>query len=391
VPVSILLVWFSAAIFGFGQSPSNDYRSELAAARAEVIQADSLTISGLDLGEPHPGKNVFTAVVKNKSTNEITLGLDLRAVPGLWLRRNMQAQFLFPVGPHWERQIQGEYEFVRMSEDATLRVQFFFPEVKAGGVTEFGKPFFEKTYAVGRNNPAVDFNEAKLFEKRATEHFVIYCARSLGTGANLDAIAEQREAAHRKISEMLGTTDPEPIRLVFYSDPETKTRDTSHTGNGLAYDHTIIEVYGTIDPYHEMTHILAARLGDPPAMFNEGLAVYISEQMGADALKGLGSPGKKVDEAVKAHRSQGEFIPIDKLFTYTDIGPEGTQPAISYPEAASFVKFLISKYGLEKFRQGYGSFQNADDAAAVQKNKESFRAIYGKFPGELQAEWLDGL
>jgi hypothetical protein len=373
---------------GFGQGPSGDYQSELSAARAETIQTDSLTISGLDLGEPHPGKNVFKAAVKNKSTNEVTLGLDLRAVPGLWFL-NIQSQFLFPIAAQQERQIQGEYEFVHMPEEALLRVRFFFPRVAAGGVTEFGKPFFERKYLLGRKNPAVDF--AKLFEKRETSHLVIYCPKGRDAEANLDAIAAQREQAFQKISAMLGVSYPEPIHVVFYADAETKTKDTGSTGAGESRGNNVIEVYGQLDPYHELTHVLAGRLGDPPAMFNEGLAVYVAERMGADALKTLGSPGKKVDEAVQAHRSQGQFIPIDKLFTYTDIGPEGTEPSISYPEAASFVKFLISKYGLEKFRQGYASLQNTDDAAGVQKNEEAFRAIYGAFPGDLQAEWLDGL
>jgi len=56
-----------------GQTP--DYLSELAAARQEVIQTDSLAIQTLELGEPHPGKNRFTALVKNKTNNTITLGL----------------------------------------------------------------------------------------------------------------------------------------------------------------------------------------------------------------------------------------------------------------------------------------------------------------------------
>ncbi len=57
-----LLLVFLLTIAGFGQTP--DYLSELAAARQEVIQTDTLTIQKLDLGEVHPGKNRFTALVK---------------------------------------------------------------------------------------------------------------------------------------------------------------------------------------------------------------------------------------------------------------------------------------------------------------------------------------
>jgi hypothetical protein len=98
-----------------------------------------------------------------------------------------------------------------------------------------------------------------------------------------------------------------------------------------------------------------------------------------------------VDEAVVAHRNEGKFIPLDKLFAFSDIGPEESQPAISYPEAASFVKFLIAKYQLEKFRQAYKSLQSTDDEATIHKNQETFRAIYGKLPSDLEPEWLNSL
>jgi hypothetical protein len=303
-------------------------------------------------------------------------------------------QFLFLVWPAGERQIDAEYEFTRMSPEASLRVRFFFPQVAAGGVTNWGDNFFQKKFFVGRGNKAVDYDLSQRFLEHDSEHFRIYFFPSSLAARDLSAIATQRESAFRKISELLGVAYPEPIRLFFFPDGETKRRETGHTGDGWAFDRTIVEVYNEqtkLDPYHELTHILAGRLGDPPALFNEGFAVYVSELMGADALKALGSPGKKVDEAVLAHRSERKFIPLDKLFAFSDIGPEESQPAISYAEAASFVKFLIAKYQLEKFRQAYKSLVNSEDEATIHKNQQTFREIYGKLPSELEPEWLNGL
>jgi len=99
----------------------------------------------------------------------------------------------------------------------------------------------------------------------------------------------------------------------------------------------------------------------------------------------------KIDEAVAAHRRQGNFIPVDTVFTYTDIGPDESKPTLSYPEAASFVKFLITKYGLDSFRQAYRTLQNTDDAEAIRKNQEAFKKIYGHYPAELEAEWVGSL
>jgi hypothetical protein len=386
-----LLLVFLPAIAGCGQT--RDYLSELATARQEVVQTESLTIQKFDLGEPHPGKNRFTALVKNKTNQILTLGLDLRTEPGVW-PYGWQVQFLFLVWPSGEREIEAEYEFRHLTPEATLRVGFFFPQVAAGGVTQWGDNFFQKKYFIGKGNKAVDYDLSQRFQEHDSEHFRIYFFPSSLAARDLSAIAAQRESAFQRISELVGVASPEPVRLFFFPDGETKRRDTGHTGDGWAFDRTIVEVYNEqtkLDPYHELTHILAERLGDPPALFNEGFAVYVSELMGADALKFLGSPGKKVDEAVVAHRSEGKFIPLDKLFAFSDIGPEESQPTISYPEAASFVKFLIARYQLEKFRQAYKSLKNSDDEATIHKNQQTFREIYGKLPSELEPEWLTSL
>jgi hypothetical protein len=375
----------------FGQT--QDYLSELAAARQEVVQTPTLAIQKLDLGEPHPGKNRFTALVKNKTDKILTLGLDLRAEPGVW-PSGWQVQFLFLVWPAQDREIEAEYEFAHLSPEATLRVRFFFPQVAADGVTQWDPFFFQKKYFVGRGNKAVDYDLSQRFQEHDSEHFRIYFFPASLAARDVNTIAAVRESAFRKISELLGVTHPEPVRLFFFPDGETKKRETRHTGDGWAFDSTIVEVYNEdtkLDPYHELAHIIAGRLGDPPALFNEGFAVYVSELMGADALKALGSPGKRVDEAVAAHRSEGKFIPLDKLFTFTDIGSEESQPSISYPEAASFVKFLIAKHGLEKFRQAYKSLENSDDALVIRKNQQTFREIYGKLPSEIEPEWLTSL
>ncbi len=382
-----LLIFFLSSATGLGQT--HDYLSEVARARQEVIQTEALTIQKLDLGVPHPGKNRFSALVKNNTDKILTLGLDLRAEPGVW-PYGWHVQSLFLVWPQFERQIEAEYEFNHLTPEATLRVRFFFPEVAAGGVTQIGAPFFQKKYFVGKGNKAVDYDPSQRFQEYSSEHFRIYFFPASLAARDHSSIAAQRESAFRKISELLGVADSDPVRLFFFPDGETKAHDTGHRGDGWAFNRTIVEVYNDqtkLDPYHELTHILAGRLGDPPALLNEGFAVYVSESLGADALKSLGSPGMKVDEAVAAHRKQGKFIPLDRLFAFTDIGPDESQPTISYPEAASFVKFLIAKFQLEKFRQAYKSLENSDDPATVRKNQQTFREIYGKLPSELEPEW----
>ena len=69
-----------------GRKASRD-RTELGAASNDVITKGSIVISKIDLGTAQRGENRFTARIKNNSTQPVTVSLDLRADPGLWLKK----------------------------------------------------------------------------------------------------------------------------------------------------------------------------------------------------------------------------------------------------------------------------------------------------------------
>lgn len=365
------------------------YRAEIAAASEQVIEIGPLKIQKLDLGPVTSGKNTFRAVVKNRSEKSETIGLDLRAEPGLWLR-NWQDQFVFQIGPGEEREIQADYQFFRLTEEASLRIRFGVPAIRDGGGIEIKKKLFEKKYSVGMGNKSVDY-DLSSFEHHATGHFEIYCFKRSFASMHIEEIKKQRESGFQLISRLLDTTYHSKIRLFFFPDAETKKRETGHTGDGWAVSNNIIEIYNQetrLDPFHEVAHIIAGELGDPPALLNEGFAVYVSERLGADALKYLGSPGKTIDETCKTYRQGGALIPIDTLLTYTDIGPVESRPRISYPEAASFVKYLFEVYGAEKFRSAYRMLRNGNDPRVVADNHGTFKEVYGKSTSEMEQDWL---
>jgi hypothetical protein len=374
------------------QSKTPDYVSELESARHESIKTDSVSIQSIELGEAHPGSNHFSALASNTTNDTVMVSLDLRADGGLLVRK-WQEQFVFLVYPHEQKKLEADYQFQHLWPDATLRVRFAFPEVRKNGVTEIKDYFFNKTYSVGAGNKAVDFDPVK-FQKLDSQHFEVSCFPDSLASKELGSIVEERELAFQKISATLGVTYSRTIRLFFFPDAASKKNATGHTGDGFAFDNNIVEVYNEktkVDPYHELTHIIAGQLGDPPAAFSEGLAVYMSESLGADALKDFGSPGKTVDEATIGARSQGKIIPLETLLTFTDIGPEESNPEVSYPEAASLVKFLITSYGPEKFRLAYSSLKNADDPQGVDGNRQTLKRIYGASPQEIERAWLAGL
>lgn len=160
------LGWMFGAVFALspslpGQSQVPNYHSEVESARNESIKTDSISIQSIELGQPRPGINRFSALATNHTDDIVIVGLDLRADGGLLVRK-MQEQFVFLIYPHEQKKLEAGYQFQHLSPDATLRVRFAFPEVGRNGVTDFKDYFFDKSYAVGAGNNAVDFDPVKF-------------------------------------------------------------------------------------------------------------------------------------------------------------------------------------------------------------------------------------
>ncbi len=231
-------------------------------------------------------------------------------------------------------------------------------------------------------------------ETRRTKHFDLFYEKGSPAASEAERIASEREAGYGAIRELFAITGDPRIRLVFFEDAATKYDETGHQGAGWAYDSTVVEVFGPrqrLDPFHEVCHILTARLGDPPALFSEGVAVYVSERLGAPALKELGGGTLRVDDRVRVIRSEGQFTPLEMLMRRTEIGSQESKGSISYAEAASFTKFLVDHFGKEKFLAAYGALTNSDDPAVQEKNLRALHDIYGMPLSDLETRWLKWL
>jgi hypothetical protein len=354
------------------------------AQASAVVETNTIRIEKLDMGNALRGRNKFSAAVQNKTDSVLTLVLDLRADPGLWLRKS-QRQFVYLLQSGARQVIDAEYEFIHMSPEAFLRVQFYFPIVAATGVTELSKPFFEQVYPVGVGNKDVDYDLSQ-FHKREGRHFLIYYFPDSLAAHEMDRIVEERDRGFEKIAIVLGVSSERKIRLFLFPDGESKEKETGHHGAGWAFGNNVIEVYNEktkLDPYHETAHILSEQLGSPAALFNEGFAVYVSEFLGGDALREPGSPGKTCDQAVMETRAKGNFITLERLLSFDEIGSEATSPSTSYPEACSAVRFLVGRYGLDKLREAFATISAGDQKA--------FQKVFGASTTDIERIWLSSL
>ena len=207
---------------------------------------------------------------------------------------------------------------------------------------------------MGETSPDA-FDPARDFTVTRRGPLEIYAWKGSLAAGRVDSIAAARLEALKDIAALVGVEPPARVRLVFYPDGATKLRQTGHQGVGWAFGHTLVEVYNDsvrLDSYHELTHIVAAAAGSPPPALGEGLAVYVTEQLGGDALAFLNAPGKSVDQAVCALEGTPRLIPSKSSSLWTTSARAPSAPPAS-TRVGSSVKYLVEAQGLDRTQAAY--------------------------------------
>lgn len=355
------------------------------------VKSDTFEVSNIQIGIPVKGINFLTVTIRNKTAENQILGINIRTSPGIWLR-NAERQEIFQLKPYETKTLEAGYSFLGMSSEASLILKFGVPVIDPHfGFYNIRNIFYQKTYDIGKNVSPQNDEVFSQFRKHETDHFEIYYFDGSLAEKEIDKISQIRESGITEIEKVLSVKNPGKIRLFFFPDEEIKKNKTGHMGVGWAFRNNIVEVYNDstkLDPYHEITHIVAGQLGNPPALFDEGLAVYMSEKLGADALQFLGNPGISIDSCTHKFILEKKTFPLSTLFDFTDIGNNESVPLVSYPQSASIVKYLIETYGIEKFINLYKSLQNSSDPQVKQENRDIVKKIYGQSLQELEKQWL---
>lgn len=225
-------------------------------------------------------------------------------------------------------------------------------------------------------------NKDSVFTSISSEHFNLYTFDGhLSRKTKLD-ILKERESAYQEISGFFGIKTDLAINIFLFENEQIKYNLTGHKGLGWGFDNTIVEVFNDsirMDPYHELVHVLGYTLNQPPALIDEGTAVYLSQLYGDNAFsKSMGYPTKSINEILLLLRKKEGLINISTLLSYDDIGNN-----LAYCTSASFVEFLIKEFGKQKFLELYKSLSNANSA----RNEMIFEKIYSVEFNQIEYKW----
>jgi hypothetical protein len=136
---------------------------------------------------------------------------------------------------------------------------------------------------------------------------------------------------------------------------------------------------------HEVMHVFAPNAN---RFLAEGIAVYAHERLGGN--KAYPNNGADLHEAAKPLAARADVAALERVTTPDRLGASGLSEDEAYLVAGSFVRFLIERHGLDKFRALYAATplvprgRNAGDPAR-------WSAVYGVAFAHLVSDWRAAL
>ncbi len=382
---------------------------ELMGEKTTAQKQGVFTVSKIKMEKFSWGLNKFRIKAKNNTDTIQYLSTFIHTIfpKSSWPRTKAGIYDAFEFKPKEEKTIEAEYFIIPEHGKCVITVvvnsMLDDPETVFDWANEIKKELFSAEFNLPnkkindirmpqRNLEKFRFPQESLapslppFEQKETEHFVFYYFPSTLVERDIDKIVQEREAALNRISSMISVDYEGKISVFFYPDAESKSKVVQHQGEGLAYGSTLVEIYNEqtkVDPNHEICHAVTRLLGDPPAMFNEGFAAYNQ--------KDHKWRGQHIDIWAKTHKKDNKLWKIEDLFAFTEIGSGRTKPPIAYPQAASMVKYIIDKYGIDKFAELFRTLKSSNDPEQIEANKRDFKKILGKDIFTFESEWLENL
>jgi hypothetical protein len=210
------------------------------------------------------------------------------------------------------------------------------------------------------NHPAFRWQTA------ATEHFNIYYEADSASVPRLDEIKRSIEASRANVLNLIQMKEfPDRIH-VFLVDSRPRMKDlmgAEQFGGAIAKIRVVFAVVNATNngcSTHEFCHVIASSVwGKPERWIDEGFASFSDERW------------RNRDVLAARLGAQGRLLQLKTLAEDFLKHPEG----LTYIESASFLGFVIERYGMEKFKEVWkGGFKRLPK-------------VLGRSVTELEAEW----
>jgi len=226
------------------------------------------------------------------------------------------------------------------------------------------------------------------FNKKESIHYIFYFQKESLAEQDIDRITFLKEKHYLKIKKWLGVNTDRRISYYLYSSKKEKESLMGDDSFGNAIwkeldsepkDFEVHVIYNEKCKFvgeHEDTHLLSLPWGLSIYLFCEGLAQYMEDSFMGESLHVV---SKRLLQEKKLYSI--EFLCDNNNW-------KSVEPVIIYPQVGSFSKFIIEKYGKDKFKELY---QNTSRSFDKTRNLLKIERIYKKGINQLEHEWLDFL
>jgi len=358
-------------------------------------------IKEIDAGDQSWGQNLLTVKIMNRTDQEQLFWLHIGGRyqdTGRARGFGMGMEQPIFVKPREERLVEHRYWIPPQLGELSYAIKFVCPTGNLPPQEQAS--FLKKTYKVIYTTPNSQCNEltplpqffrwakeysdgTKIppFKVVSTERFVFYLLPGTPAERDIQTIANEREKTLNSICDFLNVSFDQRVNFFLFPDAPSKRWCMGHEGDGLAFDTTIAEIYNEeirVDPAHELTHIVASQIGSPPALMNEGLAVYMQSNHIWN--------NQHIDTTASELLLKDKLVPLDELIKRNEIGSRPDDGEVAYPQSASFVKFIIDKYGREQFLKLYTRLR-----VGAENNPNRFKDVLGVELRIAEREWKKSL
>lgn len=192
-----------------------------------------------------------------------------------------------------------------------------------------------------------------------TDHFVIVFPDTMVKGREREHLIQLHEFYFQEIAHFLRVNASRKITSYLYASPEQKGRLMGAGRTNLAKP-WLSEVHLNLGDVgevlkHELVHVMAAEFGFP----------FLRVGVNSGLIEGLAVAAEQVEYHEHVHRLAAMAFAIgidpdmESLFSLT--GFMKVHPGISYVMAGSFSRFLIDRFGVQRYKLVYqfGSFETA--------------------------------
>lgn len=217
--------------------------------------------------------------------------------------------------------------------------------------------------------------ENVLTKTYETEHFLIYYDPESKAAENIELIARDHEWRYNEVSNYLDVEISDKINSYVYPDIETRKKYFGSLHSTVANPihgeiHQVFRRYPISELKHELVHIISSEFGSrtlkisPKKGLIEGIAVAVDWPVNVMDKHQLS----------KTLINKGNFN--NNLNDFLGYGFWYYPPSVSYTLMGSYSRYLIDKFGVDKFKEYYRTGSTDE---------------YSKSEEELLASWVSFL